>query len=72
MLVESIGGYAKQLKEIQARQITSIELQSSMEEEQEEELTGVESTAVDQRRASRENGDLPKQCTGEEEERRRR
>jgi hypothetical protein len=72
MLVESIGGYAKQLKEIQARQITSIELQSSMEEEQEEELTRVESTAVDQRRASRENGDLPKQCTGEEEEQRRR
>jgi hypothetical protein len=72
MLVESIGGYAKQLKEIQAREITSIELQSSMEEEQEEELTGVESMVVDQRRASRENGDLPKQCTGEEEEQRQR
>jgi hypothetical protein len=36
----------------------------------EEELTGVESTAADQRRVSREDGDLPKQCTNEEEERR--
>jgi hypothetical protein len=31
-----------------------------MEEEQEEELTGVESTAADQRRVSREDRDLPK------------
>jgi hypothetical protein len=38
-------------------------LQTSIEEE----LTGVESTAVDQRRVSREDGNLPEQCTDEEE-----
>jgi hypothetical protein len=42
-----------------------------MEEEQEEELTGVGSMAAEQRRACKENGDLPEQCSIEEEEWRR-
>jgi hypothetical protein len=33
----------------------------------EEELTGVGSAAADQRRVSTEDGDLPEQCTDEEE-----
>jgi hypothetical protein len=41
MLVESIEGYAKQSKEIQARKITTKRLQRNMGEEQEEALTGV-------------------------------
>jgi hypothetical protein len=41
MLIESIRGYAKQLQEIQAREITTKKMQRNMGEEQEEELTGV-------------------------------
>jgi hypothetical protein len=33
----------------------------------EEELTGVESTAANQQRVCREDGDLPEQCTDKEE-----
>jgi hypothetical protein len=42
-----------------------------MGEQQEEELIGVGSTAAEQLQVSREDGDLPEQCTVEEEERRR-
>jgi hypothetical protein len=41
MLVESIGGYTKQSKEIQARKITTKRLHRNMGEKQEEALTGV-------------------------------
>jgi hypothetical protein len=41
MLVDSIGGYAKQSKKIQARKIITKKLQRNMGEEQEEALTGV-------------------------------
>jgi hypothetical protein len=48
MLIESIRGYAKQLQEILARDITTKKLQRNGGEEQEEELTGV-CTAVTER-----------------------
>jgi hypothetical protein len=41
-----------------------------MEEQEEEELTGVRATAAEQWRACREDGDLLEQCIVEEEERR--
>jgi hypothetical protein len=43
-----------------------------MKEQEEEELTRVRATAVEQRRACREDGDLPEQYTTEEGERRQR
>jgi hypothetical protein len=49
MLVDSIGGYAKQLKKIQARNFTTKKLQRNMGEEQEEELTGVCTAAAERR-----------------------
>jgi hypothetical protein len=69
MLIESIECSAKQLREIKASEITSIELQRSMREQQDKELTGVGSTVAEQLQVSREDGNLPEQCTGEEEER---
>jgi hypothetical protein len=48
MLIESIGAYAKQLYEIQAREITTMKLQRSIREGEEEELIGVSATAVEQ------------------------
>jgi hypothetical protein len=43
-----------------------------MKEQKVEELTGVGSMAMEQRRTCREDGDLPEHCNVEEEERQRR
>jgi hypothetical protein len=48
MLIKSIRGYAKQLQEIQAREITTKKLQRNVGEEQEEELTGVCTAVAEQ------------------------
>jgi hypothetical protein len=47
MLSESIRGYAQQLEEIYAREITTKRMQRYMGEEQEEELTGACTAAVE-------------------------
>jgi hypothetical protein len=72
MLSESIRSYAEQLEEIHARETTTEKLLRSIGEEQEEELTGAWTASVERWRACRQRSDLPKQCAGEEEDRRRR
>jgi hypothetical protein len=49
MLTESIRGYAQQLEEINAREITTKRIQRDMGEEQEEELIKVCTAAAEQR-----------------------
>jgi hypothetical protein len=49
MLTESIRGYAQQLEEIYAREITTKRIQRDMGEEQEEELTEVCTAAAERR-----------------------
>jgi hypothetical protein len=49
MLTELIRGYAQQLEEIYAREITTKKIQRDMGEEQEEELTGVCTAVAEQR-----------------------
>jgi hypothetical protein len=49
MLSKSIRGYAQQLEEIYAREITTKRMQRYMGGEQEEELTGACTAAVERR-----------------------